>query len=217
MSFGGSFHECSGTAFDIEGDDFGSSGDFFAQDAADDKGEAGHGGGDIAECVEGFVGGGEAWGLAGECDADFFGLGLHLVGSEVSGESRDAGKFVDGATGFSESGAGHLDDSESARGENGEEDDGGFVADTACAMFINPGTGETVEIDSVAGFGHCSGEVGGFLVGESVEVNRHEPGGKLVVGDGGLGGSVGDELQFFVCVGFLVAFGSDEVEDVHGV
>lgn len=215
VGFGGGFHERAGSAFDIEGDDFGPASDFFAEDAADDEGEAGHGSGDIAEGVEGFIGGGEAGGLAGEGDTDFFGLGLHLVGRKISVEAGDGGEFVDCATGFSEARAGHFDSGESAGSEDGEEDDGGFVSNSTGAVFVDPGVGESGEVNAVAGFGHGSGEVGSFLIGEAVEKDGHKPSGELVVGDCGLGGTLGDELEFFERVGFLVAFCGDEVEDIH--
>lgn len=50
-------------------------------------------------------------------------------------------------------------------------------------MFVGPGSWESGEVDLVTGFGHGSGEVSGFLIGESVDEGGHEPGGELVVGD----------------------------------
>lgn len=109
VGFGGGFHECTGAAFDIEGDVVGSARDFLAEDAADDEREAGDGSGDIAEGVEGFIGGGEAGSLSGESNSDVVGLSFHLLGGEIGSESGDAGEFIDGSAGFAESGAGHFD------------------------------------------------------------------------------------------------------------
>lgn len=188
-------HERAGATFHVDDDGFRATGDLFAEDAADDERDAVYGGGYVSEAVEDLVGGGQIGGLGGESDANLAGLIEELRDIELDLEAGNAGELIDGAASDAESGAGHFDHVESAGGEEGEEDEGGFVANAAGAVFVDPGSRERVEAEAFPARGHGLGQPSGFGQGEGLEKLGHQPSGELVVGDGSGGRALSESFE----------------------
>ena len=180
----------------------------------------------VAESVEDAVGGDEGRGLADEgCAAGFEGV-EELREGELGVEAGDGFELVECATGVAQAAAGDHGDAdardtcwrgcgEASGGKDGCDEEGGLIADAASGVLVD---GEGVQGSGVEGFAgeaHGGGEGGEFLRRETAQVDGHEEGGGLSVGDGAIDDAVDKVLDLRGGEWETVTLVTDDVDDVE--
>ena len=105
------------------------------------------------------------------------------LGAEEDVHARDGLQLVQGAAGVAEAAAGEHGHAHAAGGEQGGDDEADLVADAAGAVLVDLLAGHAVQGDAVAGSEHDLGQVGQLAVVQAADVDGHQPGRDLVVGD----------------------------------
>ena len=148
------FHEGAGAAFDVQHECVDALGHFLGHDGGDDQRDGGHGGGDVAQGVELFVGGGDFGGLADHGAAAGLERLEKLGFGEAGAVAGNGFELVERAAGDAEAAAGDHRDGGAAGGDERGEGDGYLVADAAGGMLVDLDAGDAGGIDHLAGFHH---------------------------------------------------------------
>ena len=90
------------------------------------------------------------------------------------------------------------------------DDEADLVADAAGAVLVDLFAGHGVQRDAVAGGEHDLGEVGQLPLAQAAEIDGHQPGRDLVIGDVAPGVAGDDEVDLFpVQLQAVPLFGDD--------
>ena len=110
---------------------------FFDITLAAIRGIDGHGGGGVAERVEGAVGRDEVGGLRGDRAADLVDLAFERGGLEIGAEARDRLELVERAPRVPEAATRELGHRQAERGGQRREDQGHAVGDAAGRVLVD--------------------------------------------------------------------------------
>ena len=216
FGFGGITQKSSGAGFDIENERIQSGGEFFAEDGgADERGRL-DGGSAVAKGVEDAVGGDKIERLADDGGSGGAECCGKLFERERGAEAGDRFKLVERAAGVAERAAADHGHVQAAGGGDGRDEEAGLVTDAAGGVLVDGGFTQRTRIETNAGVPHGQGEGADFVEAESVETDGHQPGGKLLGGDG-LGGGTGDEeMDLRFGERLAVAGLAYQIDGVHG-
>ena len=89
--------------------------------------------------------------------------------------------LVDGAAGVTQPAPAHFGNFYAAGSHNGGNDQGGFVAHAAGRVLVRLDARNGGKIHHIAGMCHYIGQFGGFGVGHTAQVNRHQQRRHLVI------------------------------------
>ena len=138
--------------------------------------------GDVAQRVELLVGRDEVGGLADDRDADVAQLRDHLVDRQLDAEAGDRLELVERAAGVPEPAAAHLPERHAAGRDDRADGDRRLVPDATGRVLVDDLPAERrAEVERVAGADHRVGQRVRLGRAQPVEVDRHAPGGHLVV------------------------------------
>ena len=208
-------HEGAGSRLDVEDQALGSLRDFLGEDGGGYQGNGFDGGGDVAQCVEFFVGGHDALGLARHGEA--VGGDPRAEGGEVEAGAvaGDGFELVEGAAGVSEGAARHHGHLDAAGRDDGRQGQGDLVADAAGGMLVHEGARDARQVHPVARLEHGGREGGGFGRAHALEEYGHEQGRHLVLGNGAGHVAVDDEADFALVERLPEALLHDDVYGSH--
>jgi len=221
-------HEGSGADLDVKDERVEALGEFFAHDAGGDEEGRFDGAGVVAEGVEDAVGGDDGRCLADESGAALSENVAHLRERELGIEAGDGFEFVQRAAGVTEAPpADHGDDdswdsfggrmSEAGGCEDGGDEQGCFVADSAGGVLVDGEGIERFGVGDLSGEAHGLGECGQLSRVKAAEKDCHEEGGDLSVSDelplwGAMDDGEDEGADLGVGEGEAVAFVQDHVD-----
>src|ERR1700676_1855045 len=208
-------HKGAGTGFDVEDKSVDAFGEFFAHDGGADEADIFHGGGGIAERVDFFVSRRDFRSLANEAHTAFAENAEEFSEGEIHVKARNGFEFIERAASVAETASADHGNSESARGDNGSEDERSLITDAASGMFVDFFAGKIGEIDDFAGIEHGFGERGDLRTIEATEPRGHEPGRHLVIGNFAARVARDEEVNLLAGVFTGIAFFADQVDGAH--
>jgi len=187
----------------------------------------------VAESIEDAVGGDETWSLSDEGCAAFFEGDEELIEGELSVEAGNGFEFVEGSAGVAEGAAGDHGNTnagdavgvwrgEACGGENGSDEERGFVADTSGGVLIDGEGEEGGGVEGFAGVAHGGSESGELLRVEAVMEDGHKESSDLCVGNelffrSAMNEGMDKSLDLFVAEDATVAFVEEDVDGVYGL
>ena len=130
-------HEGAGAGFNVENERVDAFGEFLAHDGGADEADIFDGGCGVAKRVDFFVGRSDFRGLADEAHAAFLEHAAELFERKIYVEAGDGFEFIERAAGVTETAAADHGNGEAASGDDGSEDERGFISDATGGMLVD--------------------------------------------------------------------------------
>src|SRR4029077_11385199 len=147
----------------------------------------------------------------------FFENAAKFVELEIDVETGDGFKLVERAATVAEAASADHRHVETCGGNDWGDHERGLFSDAAGGVLVNFGRGEAGPIEDRAGMKHSFGERGEFGARHASPENRHQPGGKLIIGNAIVRGAFDQEIDFFAGEFDCVALLANDVNGTHGV
>ena len=169
-------HERTAAHRHIQQDRVRSCGKLFAHDGGSDQWDAAHRCRHIPQSVHFFISHRNFSALADHRNADLVDLAEKFLLRQRSAGAGYRFHLVNGAAGMPQAPPAHFGDLDAAGRHDGSNDKRGFVPHAAGGMFIRLDAGNSGKIHHVAGMSHHLGQLGGFLIGHTAQIDGHKQG-----------------------------------------